>query len=1100
MPDLGSIVDDLKGVPDQALQSELVNPSGAVPPYLVLAEAQRRQTMRSAAQRSQQQSGTVYDDVIRDMTARQPPTGLPPAPVGMTPVASVLPSPAQPLPGAMPAANFQVPVRMQSGGLLRGSTARPQGSSYLDELQRRVFGRRYQEGGAVEDDNGDPFGFGPDYDVSDTDATRHANDYEEERRAAPGRLRQQAFELPPDVGTIYRPGTSRIDDLLNQLGPAVTPAPPADTSGFALPPEAGMAAPPETGLASFFSSLPANQPEAPEAGLPLGPEAGTQPPQTTDLDTFFGGMAPPVTPSGLGAAAPDWFGGQAPPETALPATPETTRLDDLLAQLGPAVEPEKPEEEAKVETTGEAGRQATQKINVADLREAMIDREGSRKPGTVGFRNNNPGNLRFTGQPEAIGKDAFGFAVFPNWAAGTRAMDAQIRNNLDRGLTLGEMIGGKPKVYAGWAPAKDRNDPKAYTEYVAGRTGYDPSLVMEEGAPAAKGQKPVLQAPNAQPSLPPLETGAPKQPAAAPVEPPAETPAETPEEQPPETAQPAETTEAPKAAGPPEMPAAPSVSPVTPTPLDSRLLAEIQPATPLLDPYTTTTRATGNTIAQDLTRRIFGPSPEASVRLYQAQLEQLKSQVAAGYRNPWAFLSDLAAGMANSKSPLLATAFASGAGYASDQQEKRQRQALGDYTDLTQAQERAEQGLINWQNRAAQTVYNVLNPPPAKPAAAGKPPSVPSQLMSTAVTTVGQRYNIPNGANLTTLQELPVSYVLPQDTTLQADVHNPDGSIVKAGTVLKAGTTVYPRAEASYEYNYPSVQKAGAQTIERLRDTQEGRRQIAQQMGWTGTDADQYALTGKPPVTATAIEPIAQQIANYQLDSHSPLLRGYDANARGALMARVNQLNPNWSDVNYANFKKNDQAYQGNGKQGLKLQSMRTAVNHLGFYNEVMNAMDQAQQTGNKQRLNALVQQWNQEMGPTLSATVNTIAGIIGKEVVNAYVQGGGVAEEREKLEGYLKASLSPGQRQNNLRAIGNLLGGAMNSMVDSYKLGDYGRGNLHAQFFPPETIKTLNTVAPGSIRTVTRYQIQKMADDHFHGNFEDAQRAFADRHYFLYP
>jgi hypothetical protein len=794
-----------------------------------------------------------------------------------------------------------------------------------------------------------------------------------------------------------------------------------------------------------------------------------------------------VTPSGLG-----WFGGQTPPETALPAMPETTRIDDLLAQLGPAVQPE---EEARVETTGEAGRRATQKVNVADLREAMINQEGSRNPNSVGFHNNNPGNLRFANQKEAIGKDALGFARFPNWAAGVRAMDAQIRENLKRGLTLSEMIGGKPKVYGGWAPAKDRNNPSAYTKYVAGRTGYDPELVMEEGAAAIQGQKPVLQAPDAQPSLPPFETGAPEQPAVAPVPEEEETPAE----QPPETAQPVETAEAPKAAGPPEMPLPPPVAPVAPA-LDSRQLAGIQPAISLLDPYTTTTRATGNTIAQDLQRRIFGTGPEAAVRMYQAQLEQLKGEVRAHYQDPWAYLSDLAAGMASSKSPYLATAFASGAGYASGQQEKRRQQALSDLAGLTGAQESAEKGLVDWQTKAAQGVWSVLNPPPPKPAAAPKPPSVPSQIMSTAVTTVGQRYNIPNGANFTTLQELPVSYVLPQDTTLQADVHNPDGSVMKAGTVLKAGTTVYPRAEAAYEYNYPAVQKAGAQTIEKLRDTQEGRRQIAQQMGWAGTDADQYILTGKPPVTATAIEPIAQQIANYQLDSHSPLLRGYDVNARGALMKRVNELNPNWSDVNYANFKKNDQAYQGNGKQAQKLQSMRTAVNHLGFYNEVMTAMDQAQQTGDKRMLNGLVQRWNSEMGPTLSATVDTIAGIIGKEVVNAYVQGGGVAEERQKLEGYLSAALSPGQRQNNLRAIGNLLGGAMNSMVDSYKLGDYGRGNLHAQFFPPGTIKTLNTVAPGSIRTVTRYQVQKLADQSFHGNFEDAQRAFADRHYFLYP
>ena len=82
MPDVVTQINDLKGVPDQMLQKELAQPSGAVPAYLVLAEAQRRQLMRQSAVTSQNQPpmGSVYDDVIRSMMARQPPPG--PAPAG----------------------------------------------------------------------------------------------------------------------------------------------------------------------------------------------------------------------------------------------------------------------------------------------------------------------------------------------------------------------------------------------------------------------------------------------------------------------------------------------------------------------------------------------------------------------------------------------------------------------------------------------------------------------------------------------------------------------------------------------------------------------------------------------------------------------------------------------------------------------------------------------------------------------------------------------------------------------------------------------------------------------------------------------------------
>src|SRR5262249_5207608 len=65
-------------------------------------------------QQGQQQSGTVYDDVIRSMMARQPPQGLPPAPAGMTPVASTQPTGT--MGGPPPPGNFRAPVQMAEGG------------------------------------------------------------------------------------------------------------------------------------------------------------------------------------------------------------------------------------------------------------------------------------------------------------------------------------------------------------------------------------------------------------------------------------------------------------------------------------------------------------------------------------------------------------------------------------------------------------------------------------------------------------------------------------------------------------------------------------------------------------------------------------------------------------------------------------------------------------------------------------------------------------------------------------------------------------------------------------------------------------------------
>ena len=110
MPDLTALANELKQQPDQAIQQELQRPTGAVPPYLTLAEAQRRQLTRQAAQGQQQQgqSESVYNDVVRQMMARTPPQNLPAAPAGMTPMGNAQPGAPQ---------NFAAPpARMMADG------------------------------------------------------------------------------------------------------------------------------------------------------------------------------------------------------------------------------------------------------------------------------------------------------------------------------------------------------------------------------------------------------------------------------------------------------------------------------------------------------------------------------------------------------------------------------------------------------------------------------------------------------------------------------------------------------------------------------------------------------------------------------------------------------------------------------------------------------------------------------------------------------------------------------------------------------------------------------------------------------------------------
>ena len=95
--------------------------------------------------------------------------------------------------------------------------------------------------------------------------------------------------------------------------------------------------------------------------------------------------------------------------------------------------------------------------------------EGFHEEGSVARKHNNPGNLRTWGKHPVVG----GFVQFPTVADGWTALERQVGRNIDRGLNLLEFFGGKPGVYAGYAPAADKNNPDKYAKFVAGRVGVE---------------------------------------------------------------------------------------------------------------------------------------------------------------------------------------------------------------------------------------------------------------------------------------------------------------------------------------------------------------------------------------------------------------------------------------------------------------------------------------------------------------------------------------------------------------------------------------------------------------------------------------------------
>ena len=91
-------------------------------------------------------------------------------------------------------------------------------------------------------------------------------------------------------------------------------------------------------------------------------------------------------------------------------------------------------------------------------------------PGSPAFRNKNPGNLKFMGQPGALPGE-HGFARFLDYYSGREAEKRQIILEAQRGKTLSEMM------YK-WAPPGDHNDTEAYIRDIVARTGIDPAAKL----------------------------------------------------------------------------------------------------------------------------------------------------------------------------------------------------------------------------------------------------------------------------------------------------------------------------------------------------------------------------------------------------------------------------------------------------------------------------------------------------------------------------------------------------------------------------------------------------------------------------------------------
>lgn len=108
---------------------------------------------------------------------------------------------------------------------------------------------------------------------------------------------------------------------------------------------------------------------------------------------------------------------------------------------------------------------------------AIRDYEGS--PGDRNYRNNNPGNCRYSSvgylaMYGKVGEDSGGFAIFKDYATGFLYLENLVRSKIH--LHPDQTILQFMEIYA---PSSDNNNPTAYAQNIAHRLGVDINYQMK---------------------------------------------------------------------------------------------------------------------------------------------------------------------------------------------------------------------------------------------------------------------------------------------------------------------------------------------------------------------------------------------------------------------------------------------------------------------------------------------------------------------------------------------------------------------------------------------------------------------------------------------
>jgi hypothetical protein len=147
----------------------------------------------------------------------------------------------------------------------------------------------------------------------------------------------------------------------------------------------------------------------------------------------------------------------------------------------------------------------------------------------------------------------------------------------------------------------------------------------------------------------------------------------------------------------------------------------------------------------------------------------------------------------------------------------------------------------------------------------------------------------------------------------------------------------------------------------------------------------------------------ADKIASYEIDPNS-----IPAKTRGAVMADVLKINPDYSQAKYSAAKKTreDFAITRPNSGGGQLQAVNRAIPHLEQYQKAVEALN----NGNMPLANKILQEYKLNLGDSNVAGAKAIQSLVSTEVQKAVAGGLGGVEERRDLSHQMATTLNPQQ------------------------------------------------------------------------------------------